>query len=84
MNARQASNSNPRKPLGVGGERRRERLDRDFPAETGIAGAIDLAHSASSDEGLDLVPAENGARLDDHESWPILGGSERDCQLVEI
>ena len=34
---------------------RTENLDRDFAAESRIAGAVDLAHSARADSRQDLV-----------------------------
>ncbi len=42
----------------VGGERVRQDLDRDGAVETGIAGLVDLAHTAGTDRALNLVGTE--------------------------
>ncbi len=42
----------------VGDERLRKDLDRDLAAESRIAGAIDLAHSARTQQRFDLVHAQ--------------------------
>ena len=50
-----------REAVLVGGQRRRQRLDRDFAAELGIARAIDLAHAARADQAGDLIGAKTRA-----------------------
>ena len=47
-----------REPLGIGGERRRQDLDRDVAAEPGVARAVDLAHAARAERCHHLVDAE--------------------------
>ena len=49
----------PREPLRIAGERVRKDLDRDVAAQLRIARAVDLAHPAAPDEGLDLIDAES-------------------------
>ena len=49
--------------VGVGGEGRRQDLDRDVAAEPRVAGAVDLAHPPRADRREDLVGAESGAGL---------------------
>jgi hypothetical protein len=44
--------------FGVGGEVRRQNLDRDVSPELAVARAIDLAHAASAERGDDRVRAE--------------------------
>ena len=51
----------PREPLGVGGERLGQDLDRDVAIQLRVARAIDLAHAAGAERGQDLVRAEAGA-----------------------
>ena len=48
----------PRQPLGVGGEDRRQHLDGDIAAKPVVVGAIDLAHPTSSSEREHLIAAE--------------------------
>jgi hypothetical protein len=45
------------KTLDVSGKRRREDFDRDISSESRIAGAIDLAHSARTEQAINLVGA---------------------------
>ena len=52
-----------REAVGVAGDVGRQHLQRDVAAELGVAGAIDLAHSASAQLGEDFVVAEG---LADH------------------
>ena len=44
--------------IGAGGACPREDLDGDVAIEPGVAGAVDLAHAADPESGLDLVVAE--------------------------
>lgn len=53
-------------PLGIGGILRRKDLDRDVAREPGIAGAIDLAHSACTERRGDLVRSQSAAREERH------------------
>ena len=48
----------PREPLGVGGERLGQDLDRDVAIQLRVACAVDLAHAARAERGQDLVRAE--------------------------
>jgi hypothetical protein len=48
--------------------RGRQQLDRDLTIETGIAGAVDHAHSALADAAKDFVRADAGAWSEDHET----------------
>jgi hypothetical protein len=45
-------------PHRVGGQRRRQHLDRHRPVEPGVARLEDLAHAAFADQRQDLVRAE--------------------------
>ncbi len=47
----------PRQPIGVGGDKVGQELQRDGLAKGEILGAIDLAHAAASEQADDLVPA---------------------------
>jgi hypothetical protein len=47
-----------RQPIGIGGERRRQDLQRDVAFEPCIACAIDLSHATRPDEGDDLIGTE--------------------------
>ena len=51
-----------REPTGVGRDPGRQNLDGDVPIEFRITGAIDFAHAALSDEGLDVVRADACSR----------------------
>jgi len=42
----------------IGGETRGENLDGDIAIQAGVAGAVDFAHAASADGGLNVVRAE--------------------------
>ena len=53
----------PREPLGIGGERLGQDLDRDVATELRVARAIDLAHAAGPEGGEDLVRADTGGDL---------------------
>ena len=50
-----------REPVGIGRERLGQHLQRDVAIEFGVAGAIDLTHSAFADQRGDFVDAETGA-----------------------
>src|SRR5688572_14441505 len=45
-------------PIGIGGKRRRQHLDRDVAPEPGVAGAIHFAHSADTDPFTHEIHAE--------------------------
>ena len=51
------------RPVGIGGELRRQHLDRDNATQARVASAVDLAHAPESNLGADLVRTEVGARL---------------------
>jgi hypothetical protein len=57
--------------LHVGGGGGWEQLDRDLTIETGVVGAIDLAHAALTDLGDEAVAAETSAG---RERWLQAGG----------
>jgi|HubBroStandDraft_1064217.scaffolds.fasta_scaffold00024_30 hypothetical protein len=48
-------------PLGVASEGFRQNLDRHLARQTGVAGAINLSHAASTQQGLNFIRAELGA-----------------------
>ena len=48
--------------FGVVGEGVGQDLQRDVAMQLGVAGAIDLAHAAGTDGGLDLIRSESCAR----------------------
>jgi len=48
----------PRKPIGVGRERRRQNLHHDLAFQLRIGRAVHLAHAAGADGGDDFVRAE--------------------------
>ncbi len=50
-----------RHALGIIGQRRGQQLQRDVAAQRGIAGAIDLAHAAGTEQRDDFVRAEDSA-----------------------
>src|SRR5271170_6431687 len=52
---------------GRGGVRAKD-FNGDIPIEAGVAGAVDLAHAADSERGLDLVGAEAGVWREGHRS----------------
>ena len=58
-----------RQPLGVGDARRHD-LDRDVAAKPRVAGAVDLAHAAGADRGLNLVGTELRADGQGHGAVP--------------
>ena len=47
--------------LSVAGKIGSQQLDRHIPAETPVAPAVDLGHTAIADELTELVPAPNQA-----------------------
>jgi hypothetical protein len=49
-----------RPPLGIRRQQIRQDFDRDVAIELDVAGAVDLAHSAGADLGLDPVMTNNG------------------------
>ncbi len=53
-------------PVGVLRERGWQDLQRDIAMETGVAGAIDLAHSARADWDDDFIRAEASAGRKGH------------------
>ena len=53
--------------LGVGGELRRQHLDRDRAIEPRIARAVDLAHPAGADRRDDLIRPESRAGCQGHQ-----------------
>ena len=53
-------------PLGVGGERLGEHLERHVPVERGVAGLPDFPHAAFADLGGDLVDADAGTWSEGH------------------
>ena len=59
--AARASCSKRREPVGVGGERRGQHLDRDLAAEPRVARAVDLAHPAGAERRDDLVGPQASA-----------------------
>ena len=56
--------------LGVGGEGRRQDLDRHLAAEARVPRAVNLSHPPRSDRREDLVGTESGAGLQGH----LVGG----------
>src|SRR5262249_31793989 len=55
-----------RRTIGIRGEQFRENFERDVAIEFRIAGAIDLAHPARSEQRRDFVVAESHARREGH------------------
>src|SRR5664279_4691971 len=53
-------------PVTVTGKGLRQNLERDIPPQPRIPGAIDLAHSACSQQGIDLIGAKFCARSQGH------------------
>ena len=51
-----------RQALGIGGERRRQDLDRHLALEPRVGGAIDLAHTAGAERRDDLGTDRDGYR----------------------
>ncbi len=45
----------PAQAVGISSERRRNQFDRDITFEPGVAGLIDLPHTASADECDDFI-----------------------------
>jgi hypothetical protein len=48
----------PREPIRIGRETRRQHFDRDVAAQLRVARAVDLAHAARTDEGDNPIGAE--------------------------
>ena len=53
-----------RAPVGIDRKTLGKNLDRDVTVEPRIAGAVDLAHAAGPNGGLDFVRAEPGSRTE--------------------
>ena len=53
-------------PVGVGGEQRRQHLDRDLALEPLVARAVHLSHASRADRREDLVGTELGAGAQRH------------------
>ena len=56
-----------REPLGIGGERLRQDLQRDVALQSGVARAVDFPHTAGAHGTGDLVRAQTGAGNEPHE-----------------
>jgi hypothetical protein len=56
-----------REPVGMGGERIRQDLQRDVATEFGVAGAIHLTHSAFANDGSNLARSKTGSEGQRHE-----------------
>ena len=54
--------------IGITGQLAREHFQGDVAAETGIAGAVDFAHAAGSDEPKNLIGTESIAGSESHAS----------------
>ena len=67
-----------RQAVFVSRERFGKDFDRDFTAELGVAGPIDFAHPARTDEREDLVLCQSGACGECHLSC----SSERDASAL--
>src|SRR4029450_4784032 len=50
----------PRTPVGVARESRRQNLDGDIPFQLRVKGTVDLTHSACANQGDDFVRSEAG------------------------
>jgi len=77
----------PRAPIRVVRERRRQHLDRHVAPETPVFRAIDLAHPAGADGGGDFVGTEARAGLETHGdgcSACDVGAAGRKREMVEI
>src|SRR5262249_53702963 len=59
----------PYSALRIGGHVLRKDFDRDCTVQSGIAGAIDLAHAAGPNERQDFVRAESSAGREGHEGF---------------
>jgi hypothetical protein len=64
----------PGEAFGVERERLGENLDGDLAIEPGVGRAIDLAHAAGAERGLDLVGAEASAGRHGHRRTSLLRG----------
>ena len=58
----------PADALRIRGKRRGENLDRDFPTEARVAGAVDLAHASPTEFALDFVGTQARAGQEAHGS----------------
>ncbi len=56
----------PGQSLGIGGDRRRQNLDRDDPFQVRVGRPIHLTHDAGADLGSDFIRAEPGTRGEGH------------------
>jgi hypothetical protein len=56
----------PREPIVVSGDRRRQNLDRDLAFQSGIGGPIHLPHPTFADLRGDFVDSEASARSEGH------------------
>jgi hypothetical protein len=64
----------PRQPVGIGGKRVREDLQRDIAAELGVASPVHLAHATGANDATHLIRTETCAgrqlhRLDHYGLW---------------
>jgi hypothetical protein len=50
------------------GERFRQNLDRHLPAQARVTRAVDFAHAAASERGVDLIATQHRARHEPHRS----------------
>ena len=62
-----------RQPLGIGGERLRQDLERDLAIEPRVARAVHLAHAACTEQRHDLEGAETCSSGECHYSLPVNG-----------
>jgi hypothetical protein len=63
----------PLAQLRVGGELRRQHLDRDDPIEPGVARAIDLTHAARPKRRDNLIRPESNAGRHGHGAAGLYG-----------
>ena len=61
-----------RQAFGVGGKSRRQGLDRNGTPKAPVAGAVDLAHSARPERGLDFVRPNARACGKRHAGQPMI------------
>src|SRR5262249_51346431 len=61
----------PARPLGVGGEARREALARHFTTQPRVARSPDLAHAPRAERGEDFVGTES-----------VAGGQRHECPAI--
>src|SRR3982750_452924 len=55
--------------LRIGGQGRREHLDRDQPIQARVARAVDLPHGADANQPVNFVSAEASAGSKGHEGF---------------